>query len=75
MGNKVLHALLIGLWRVGAVYWCRLCECNFAGMFGLCEGACKGAPFDHVFRVSTRSHAMSSVFRRTRLCNVGDRYV
>ena len=46
-------------------------------MLCLCyvKGTCEGAPFDHVFRVSAWSRDMSRVFRRTRLCNVGDRRV
>ena len=46
-------------------------------MLCLCyvKGACEGAPFDHVYRVSSWSHDMSRVFGRTRLCNVGDRCV
>ena len=35
--------------------------------------ACEEAPFDHIFRVSAWSRAVSRVFKRTRLCNVGDR--
>ena len=36
---------------------------------------CEGAPFDNIFRVLEWSHVVSRVFRRTRLCNVGDRCV
>jgi hypothetical protein len=35
--------------------------------------ACEGAPFDHIFRVPAWSHVVSRVFRRIRLCNVGER--
>jgi len=38
-------------------------------------GSCEGAPFDHVFRVSAWSRAVSRVYGRTRLCNFGDRCV
>jgi hypothetical protein len=38
-------------------------------------GSCEGAPFDHVFRVSAWSRAVSRVYGRTRLCNFGDWYV
>ena len=37
--------------------------------------ACKRAPLDHMFQVPACSHLLSRVFRRTRLCSVGDRCV
>jgi len=37
--------------------------------------ACEGAPYDHLFRVPAWSCDVSKVFRRTRLCNVGDQCV
>jgi len=36
-GGKVPPEFWIGLWRIGAIYGCRLCECHFAGVFVLCE--------------------------------------
>ena len=36
---------------------------------------CEGAPFDYIFRVPALYHVVSRVFRRTLLCNVGDRCV
>ena len=36
--------------------------------------ACEGAPFDHILRaVLAWFHIVSRAFRKTRLCNVGDR--
>ena len=39
------------------------------------KGACEGTPFDRAFRFWAWSRAMFRVFRMSRLCNVGDRYV
>ena len=37
MEGKVPPELLIGLWRIEAIYWCRLRECHFAGRFVRCD--------------------------------------
>ena len=42
MGGKVLPELLIGMWRIRAIYWCRLCECHFSSVFVLCERGMRG---------------------------------
>ena len=74
-GDKVPPELWIGLWRIGVICGCRLFECHFAECVCYMIRAYERAPFDHMFGMPAWSRIVSRVFRRTRSCNVGDRYV